>query len=166
MLGFMFGLNIYIHNVYIPSIVTDSGDSNTRCRCILRCFELSNVALNVLSCSFLEFFRGPVSFLSILEKHVAKHGVVVDDVVVVATVAVAVVLVLLLFCADSCLFGGAFRNKEKRVGFSQGGLPLPWWRMAPFSFMRNRKSSFASDSALCSLPPTLTPQKAKLWKLD
>jgi hypothetical protein len=75
--------------VHIPSMVTDSGDSKTRCSCILRCFELPYVALNVLPCSFLEFFRGPVSILPILEKHVAKHGVVVDDVVVDATVAVA-----------------------------------------------------------------------------
>lgn len=89
MLRFMFGLNIYIHNVHIPSMVTDSGDSKTRCSCILRCFELPYVALNVLPCSFLEFFRGPVSILPILEKHVAKHGVVVDAVVVVAAVAVA-----------------------------------------------------------------------------
>ena len=70
-------------------MVTDSGDSKTRCSCILRCFELPYVALNVLPCSFLEFFRGPVSILPILEKHVAKHGVVVDAVVVVAAVAVA-----------------------------------------------------------------------------
>lgn len=75
--------------MHIPSMVTDSGDSKTRCSCILRCFELPYVALNVLPCSFLEFFRGPVSILPILEKHVAKHGVVVDAVVVVAAVAVA-----------------------------------------------------------------------------
>lgn len=164
----MFGLNIYIHNVHIPSMVTDSGDSKTRCSCILRCFELPYVALNVLPCSFLEFFRGPVSILPILEKHVAKHGVVVDAVVVVAAVAVAgcvgaaVVLRRLLSLRWALPEQGeASRliSGRKLPGCHGGG-----WPRFHLCEIENQISVPILPSAPSA--PTLTPQKAKLWKLN